>query len=82
MIMTMVGIEKFTYCMSMIATKTITKFLKNRFKKTIFVAFFQDDKKEYKNLICTFPLKNRRFFIILTTKFISLNYTASQKFHS
>ena len=39
MIMTMVVIKKFTYCMSMFATKTITKFLKNKFKKTIFVAF-------------------------------------------
>ena len=79
MIMTMVVIKKFTYCSSMFASKTITKFLKNKFKNTIFVAF-QDDKKEYKSLICTFPLKNRRFFIILPTKFISLNCTASQKF--
>ena len=39
--------------------------------------FFQDDKKEYKSLIYTFPLKNRRFFIILPTKFIGLNCTAS-----
>ena len=39
--MTMVVIKKFAYCISMFATKTITKFLKNKFKKTI----FQDDKK-------------------------------------
>ena len=38
--MTMVVI-KFAYCISKFATKTITKFLKNKFKKTI----FQDDKK-------------------------------------
>ena len=37
--MAMVGIKKFTYCMSIFATKTITDFLKNKFKKTIFVAF-------------------------------------------
>ena len=35
-------------------------------------------KKKYKSLICTFSLKNRRFFIILPTKFISLNCAASQ----
>ena len=39
MIMTMVDIKKFMYCISMFATKTITKFLKNKFKKAIFVAF-------------------------------------------
>ena len=61
----------------MFATKTITKFLKNKFK---FLLIFQDDKKECKSLICTFPLKNRRFFIILLTKLINLNCTASQKF--
>ena len=39
MIMTMVVIKTFKYCMSMFATKTIIKFLKNKFKKTAFVAF-------------------------------------------
>ena len=39
MIMTMVLIKKFTYCIGMFATKTITKFLKNKLKNTIFVAF-------------------------------------------
>ena len=34
------------------------------------------------SLICTFPLKNKRFFIILPTKLINLNCTASQKFQS
>ena len=48
MIMTMVVIKKFTYCMSMFATKTITKFLKITFKKTIFVAFFEIIKKNIK----------------------------------
>ena len=33
-------------------------------------------------LICTFPLKNRRFFIIPPTKLINLNCAASQKFQS
>ena len=39
MIMTMVDIKKLMYCISMFATKTMTKILKNKFKKTIFVAF-------------------------------------------
>ena len=72
MIMTMGVIKRFKYCISMFSNKTITKFLKTKFKKTIF-----DDEKECKSLICTFPLKNRRFFIILPAKFISLNCTAS-----
>ena len=29
-------------------------------------------------LIFTFPLKNRRFFIIMPTKLVNLNYNASQ----
>ena len=74
MIMTMVLIKKFTYCISMFATKTITKFLKRKFIKKILL-IFQDDKKEYKSLIYIFLLKNRRFFIILPNKFISLNFT-------
>ena len=78
MIMTMVVIKKFTYCMSMFATKTITEF-KTSLKRQFFL-LFQDDKKEYKSLICTFSLKNRRVFIILSTKFISLNCPTSQKF--
>ena len=49
--------------MNMFATKTITKLKKNRFKKTILL-LFQDDKKEYRSLFCTFPLKNRCFLII------------------
>ena len=48
MIMTMVVIKKITDYMSMFATRTMTKFSKNKFKKTIFVAF-QD--------MFTFPLK-------------------------
>ena len=56
MIMTMVVIKKITDYMSMFATRTMTKFSKNKFKKTIFVAF-QDDKKGYKSLMFTFPLK-------------------------
>ena len=79
MIITMVVIKKITYCMGMFATKTITKFLKSKFKRQ-FLLLFQDDKEECKSLISTFPLKNKRFFIILPTRFISLNCTASQKF--
>ena len=75
MIMTMVVIKKFTYCMSMFETKTIATFLKNKLKKRTLL-LFQDDKKECKRLIWAFPLKNRRFLIILPTKFISLNCTA------
>ena len=56
----------------MFATKTITKIFK-KVQKRQFLLLSQDGKKEYKNSICTFPLKNRRFFIILPTKFISLN---------
>ena len=59
-----------------IATKTMTKFLK-KFKKTIFVVFFKMIK-EHKSLIFAFPLKIKAFFIILSTKFISLNCTASR----
>ena len=69
-----VVIKKFMHYMS-IATKTITKFLKS-FKKTVFVAFF-NMIKEHKSLIFAFPLKIEAFFIILPTKFISLNCTAS-----
>ena len=78
MIITMVGIKKFTYCMSMFAAKTITKLKKKTGSKRQFLLLFQDDKKEYKSLICTFPLKDRRFLIILPPKFINLNCTASQ----
>ena len=63
MTMTIVVIKKFTHYMS-IATKTMTKFLESL-------------KKEHKNLIFAFSFKNRSFFIILPTKFISLNCTAS-----
>ena len=80
MIMTMVVIKKFTHYMS-IATKTMTTFLKNKFKKTIFVAF-QDDKKRILKFNFRFSFKNRSFFIILPTKLISLNCTTSQKFPS
>ena len=54
----------------MFATKTITKLLKRSLKRQ-FLLLFQDGKKEYKNFISTFPLKNRRFFIILLTKLIN-----------
>ena len=65
----------------MFATKTITKFLKTTLRRQ-FLLLFQDDKKEYESLIRTFPLKNRRIFIILPTKLINLSCTASQKFQS
>ena len=54
----------------MFATKTATTFLKTSLKRQ-FLLLFQDDKKEYKHLISTFPLKNRHFLIILPTKLIS-----------
>ena len=79
--MTMVVIDKFTYCISMFATKLQQKLKKTSLKRQ-FLLLFQDDKKEYISLIWTFPLKNRRFFSILPTKFINLNSTASQKFQS
>ena len=46
MIMTMVDIKKFMYCISMFATKTIS-------------------------LICTFPVKNRHFSIMLPSELIN-----------
>ena len=63
MTMAIVAIKKFTHYMS-IATKTMTTFLKSL-------------KKEHKSFIFAFSFKNRSFFIILPTKFISLNCTAS-----
>ena len=74
MTMAIVVIKKFTHCMS-IANKTMTKFLK-KFKKTILL-LFQDDKRIQK-FNFYFSFKNRSYFIILPTKFISLNCTASQ----
>ena len=65
--------KKFTHYMS-IATKTMTKFLKS-LKKTTFL-LFQHDKRTQKFNFC-FSFKNRGFFIILPTKFTSLNCTAS-----
>ena len=73
MTMAIVVIKKFTYYMS-IATKTMIKFLKS-FKKT-FLLLFQHDKRTQK-FNFRFSFKNRSFFIILPTKFISLNCTAS-----
>ena len=66
-------IKKFMHYMS-IATKTMIKLLKS-LKKTIFVAF-RDDKRT-QSLTFAFPLKIEAFFIILPTKFINLNCTAS-----
>ena len=63
MTMAIVVIKKFTHYMS-IATKTMAKFLKSL-------------KKEHKSLIFAFSFKNRSFFIILPTEFISLNCSAS-----
>ena len=77
--MTMVIIKKFTHYTS-IATKTMTKLLKILKKK--FLLLFQDDKKRTQKFNFRFSFKNRSFFIILPTKFISLNFTASQKFPS
>ena len=74
MTMTTVVIKKIMHYMS-IATKTMTKFLK-KFKKYNFCCFF-NMIKEHKSLIFTFSFKNRNFFIILPSKFISLNCTAS-----
>ena len=51
------------------------KFLKSLKKQ--FLLLFQDDKRT-QSLIFAFPLKIEAFFIILPTKFISLNCTASQ----
>ena len=56
-----VVIKKFTHYMSIAA---MTKFLKSL-------------KKEHKSLIFAFSFKNRSFYSILPTKFISLNCTAS-----
>ena len=69
MTMAIAVIKKFTHNMS-IVTKTTTKFLNN------FCCFF-NMIKEHKSLIFAFPLKMEAFFIILPTKFISLNCTAS-----
>ena len=74
MTMAIVVIKKFTHYMS-IATKTMTEFLKS-LKKDNFYCFF-NMIKEHKSLIFAFSFKNRSFFIILPTKFISLNCTAS-----
>ena len=74
MTMVIVAIKKFKHCMS-IAIKTMTKFLKSL--KRQFLLLFQDDKRTQKFHFC-FSFKNRSFFIILPTKFISLNCTASQ----
>ena len=63
MTMAIVVIKKFMHYMS-IATKTMTKFLKSL-------------KTEHESLIFAFSFKNRSFFIILLTKFISLNCSAS-----
>ena len=71
MIMAIAFINKFTHCMS-IATKTMTNFLK-KFKKTL----FQDDRKRTQMSNFRFSFKNRSFFIILPTKCISLDCTAS-----
>ena len=73
MTMTTVVIKKFMHFMS-IATKTMTKFLKS-LKKDNFCCFF-NMIKEHKSLIFAFSFKNRSFFVILPTKFISINYTA------
>ena len=76
MTMAIIVIKKFTHYMS-IATKTMTKFLKSFLKKDCFCCFF-NMMKEHKSLIFAFSFKNNRsFFIILPTKFISLNCTVS-----
>ena len=75
MTMAIIVIKKFTHYMS-IATKTMTKFLKSFLKKDNFCCFF-NMMKEHKSLIFAFSFENRSFFIILPTKFISLNCTAS-----
>ena len=54
----------------MFTTKTITKFLKSSLKRQLLL-LFQDDKKEYKNLISIFRLKSRCLFLILPTKLIN-----------
>ena len=54
--MTMVVIKKLTYCISMFATKTITKFFKKSLKRQ-FLLLSHDDKKEDKSLICIFFFK-------------------------
>ena len=74
MTMAIVVIKKFTHYIS-IATKTMTKFPKS-FKKYNFCCFF-NMIKEHNSLIFAFSFKNRSFFIILSTKFINLNCTAS-----
>ena len=75
MTMAIVVIKKFMHYMS-IATKTMIKFLRS-LKKDNFCCIFKMIK-ERKSLFFTFPLKIEAFFIILPTKFISLNCTASQ----
>ena len=47
--------------MTMVPTKTITKFLKSSSTRQ-FLLLAQNDKKGYENSICTFPLKNRNLF--------------------
>ena len=71
MTMAIVVIKKLTHYMS-IATKTMTKFLKS-LKKDNLCRFFN----MVKELNFRFSFKNRGFFIILPTKFISSNCTVS-----
>ena len=49
--------------MTMVATKTITKFFKTSSTKE-FLLLAQNDKKGHENSNCTFPLKIDAFFII------------------
>ena len=71
MTMAIVVIKKLTHYMS-IATKNMTKFLKS-LKKDKLCCFFN----MIKELNFRFSFKNRGFFIIQPTKFISLNCTVS-----
>ena len=73
MTMIIVVIKKFTHYMS-IGTKTDK--ISKKFKKRQFLLLFQHDKRTQK-FNFRFSFKNRSFFIILPTKFISLNCTAS-----
>ena len=78
MIMTMVVIKKFTYCMSMFATKTITKFLKNQFKKDNIYCFLKMFKK-YENSVCTFPLKKIDSFSLFSLLNLSVKTALPHK---
>ena len=64
--------------MTMVATTTITKFLKT--SSTIqFLLLLNNDKKGYENSIFTFPLKNRCFFSLFSLLNLSIETALPHK---